>query len=157
MRKENWKNKDKRKKNELEKMEREKVLSKCHYSNELETREYPERDEVLGCPQVQISGIGSRRTKNSNISAHILHLEQDRDKEEIEKPYRKTQVGWTWTPILRRTLSSFSCFSIFPKLLLYSMIEKCSKVHFDDGFLRVLQAIDFLHNPKFFLSSLRSY
>ena len=67
-------------------MEREKLLSKCHYSNELETREYPERVESQNDHKHIRVGVVHQFSQNSNISAHILHLEQDRGKEEIEKP-----------------------------------------------------------------------
>ena len=49
--------------------------------------------------------------KHNEIQTFLLtfsSLEQDRDKEEIEKPYRKTQVGWTWTPKLRKTVTKIS-------------------------------------------------
>ena len=71
-------------------MEREKLLSKCHYSNELETREYPERVDVLDAHKCKNVSHWQMKDKIRTLLIKFLPWRR-KDKEEIEKPYRKTQ------------------------------------------------------------------
>jgi hypothetical protein len=52
-------------------------------------QEYPERVESQNDHKHIRVGVVHQFSQNSNIYAHILHLEQDRGREEIDKPYQK--------------------------------------------------------------------